>query len=113
MTEEEMIALAQKQLDAYNKRDLETFCTVFHQEVVTTRLSTGAQTVGMEKFREMYANMFAASPNLHCELVSRKCQNGLVLDEESVVGIMNVPGVRKVIAIYGFRDGKIDRVWFA
>jgi hypothetical protein len=114
MTKQEMVALAQRQLDAYNRGDLDAFCACYHPDVEVSRTIGAPPTVkGLAQFRTGYAERFAQSPELHCEVKSRIVLGETVLDEEHVTGLAGQPGVLHVVAIYGFRDGLISNVWFA
>jgi hypothetical protein len=114
MTQQEMEALAQGQLDAYNRRDLEKFCAYYHPEVMVVDLISGETTCkGMAEFAARYQQRFSASPNLHADLKSRIVLDSSVVDEEYVTGAAQFPGGLHAVAIYGFRDGLIDRVWFS
>lgn len=114
MKKEKMIELAQGQLDAYNKRDIEKFCTFFHPEVQVWRLNgEPVKTCSdMETFKKMYKDRFDKNPELHCELRSRVVLNDSVLDEEWVTGVAGAEAPSHVVAIYGFRDDLIGYVWF-
>jgi hypothetical protein len=113
MTKEEMRALTQKQLEAYNKRDLEAFCQCFHPEVVTNNLVTGlGSSPGIDGFKERYRKLFESNPNLHCEIKTRIVHEFTVIDEEFVTGASTYPNGLHASAVYAFRDGLIDRVWF-
>jgi hypothetical protein len=113
MTREEKIALVQRQLDAYNRRALEDFVACFHPEVWVRRLR-GEQLMmeGRDVFRARYGELFAGSPALRCELRSRIVLDDVVVDEEWVTGSARAPQGIHTVAIYAFRDGLIDRVWF-
>lgn len=114
MTKEEMVALAQGQLDAYNRRDLESFCRHFHSDVQVYRVGQTPEKTceGIDAFREIYRSRFDSNPNLHCELKSRVVLNSSVLDEEWVTGVTGASGPSHVVAIYHFKDGLISSVWF-
>ncbi len=113
MEKKAMETLVQSQLEAYNRRDVDSFCKCFHPEVQVTMLVSGAVTMsGMEKFRSSYEAMFESSPELHCNIKSRIVLDSAVIDEEFVTGRGNNPDGIHVVAIYAFRDGLIDRVWF-
>jgi hypothetical protein len=113
MTKEEMLTLTQKQLEAYNKRDLEAFCQCFHPEVVTQNLVTGKSSLpGIQEFKIAYGKLFESSPNLHCEIKNRIVHEFTVIDEELVTGSKKYPTGLHASAVYAFRDGLIDRVWF-
>lgn len=109
MTKEQRVALVQGQLEAYNKRDIDAFCSFYHPEVAAYRLGQeGSICVGMEAFRKIYDEKFKNTPDLHCTLKSRIVLNNKVLDEESVT-----PSGAHAVAIYDFKDGLIKDIWFA
>lgn len=54
----DVLALATRQLAAYNAADLDGFCACYHEDVVV--LDDGVEQVrGIEAFRARYAAMFA------------------------------------------------------
>lgn len=113
MTDEQRTALVQGQLEAYNRRDLNDFCRFFHQRVTAIRLANNIVLCeNMKQFRSIYDKMFAESPRLHCELLTRIVLPETVIDHERVTGRGSSPDILLACAIYGFRDGLIDRVWF-
>lgn len=114
MKKEQMIALAQGQLDAYNKRDLEKFLSFYHPQVEIYRLLQGDCICNdFETFSKMYKDRFELNPELHCELKNRTVLGNMVLDEEWVTGVTGAPSPSHVVAIYAFADGLISKVWFA
>jgi hypothetical protein len=113
MNKSEMEQITQAQLEAYNRRDLSKFCDCYHDDVKVTNIVSGkVRCEGKEQFKEIYKNLFASSPHLHCELKNRIVLDHAVIDEEWVTGSSNYPNGIHIIAIYSFRDGVIDRVWF-
>lgn len=113
MTKEQMERLAQKQLDSYNKGDLKTFCECYHPDIkVFNLISSKIGIEGKDKFTEIYRKLFTSSPDLKCNLKSRIVVDASVIDEEFVVGIPGYPSGLHTVAVYGFKDGLIDRVWF-
>lgn len=114
LNKKDMLVLVQRQLEAYNRRDIDGFCDCFHSNVMTSQLATGMTiSKGLVAFRHIYSKLFSSTPNLHCELKTRVVLDQTVVDEEIVTGIARSPQGIHAVAIYGFRDGKIDRVWFA
>lgn len=114
MNSDLMTELAQKQLDAYNTGDIKNFCECYHPEVQAFDLLSGAQIIsGMTDFEKAYSLRFSQNPLLHCELKNRIVLPTSVLDEEFVTGVEGRSDATRVVAIYGFRDNLIDRVWFA
>jgi hypothetical protein len=113
MTKQQMLEIVQAQLEAYNKRDIEGFAKCFHPEVKSFMLVSDKQTNdGITKFKIGYGKFFSENPNLHCELKSRIVLDQVVIDEEFVTGASKFPDGLHAIAIYAFRDGLIDRIWF-
>lgn len=112
-TENGMTRLVSNQLEAYNRRDIEAFCACYHPDVkVEWLVARRVISEGIGAFRERYCRLFESSPTLNCQLKSRIVLGDAVIDEEFVTGIQDFPEGLHTAAIYGFRDGLIDRVWF-
>jgi hypothetical protein len=103
-------ALAQRQLNAYNARDVDAFVAAYHPDVEIRDLDGKIVVQGREAFRKVYAARFAKSPKLHCQLVKRIVLGAYVVDEERVTGIGPEPV--HAAAIYEFKDGLIARARF-
>jgi uncharacterized protein (TIGR02246 family) len=110
-------AAAQRQLDAYNARDVAAFAAAYAEDVEVFELPGAARTLaGREALRARYAALFAASPTLHCRLLARVVHAPFVVDHELVTGMQGGAPVHAV-AIYQVEarsDGStlIRRVWF-
>ncbi len=104
------VALAQRQLNAYNARDVEAFLATYSEDVEVYGYPGRLLYQGKDKMRERYAAMFAQWPDLHCELVNRMVLGNTVIDQERITGRNNE--VMRAIAVYTVRDGKIARVEF-
>jgi hypothetical protein len=108
-----MINLVQGQIEAYNLFDLDSFCSFYHPEVIVKNFSDHSILLeGLERFEDYYKKLFQKYPNQKCELCSRIMVGEYVLDEEMIFGRPEFTEGKKVVAVYGFRDGLIDRVWF-
>ena len=106
-----MEELIEKQLRAYNTRDIEAFCGCYHAEVTVYRQNKPEPvSVGLDRFRKGYSELFSKYSDLHCELKSRIVLGEFVLDEEIVTRQGEEP--LHAVAVYGFRDNLIDRIWF-
>ena len=102
--------LAQGQLEAYNDRDLDRFCSYFSPDVRVLDAQThDVLFVGMDAFRERYARTFS-NENLHCQLVNRIVHNHIVIDQELVTGMQDEP--LQAVAIYHTKEGSIVEVLF-
>ena len=112
MTEDfDPIAFAQRQLDAYNARDLKRFIQEYTDDVVAYRLgSNEALARGKEAFAEHYRKNRFNLPHLHAELVSRMAFGNKVIDQERVFGVEPEP--MEVAAIYEITPAGISKVWF-
>jgi hypothetical protein len=103
---------AQQQLECYNKRDLEGFMNCYSS---TCYVEDGEGNVLMpnkDKMRERYSALFEASPELHCDLVSRIALGQYVIDEEHVTGHNGSKDTNHVVAVYRIEDGLIQHVRF-
>ncbi len=96
------------QLAAYNARDVDRFVPCFTEDVIVEDAAGKRLLTGREAFRASYASMFAASPQLHCRLVSRMRAGAFVVDEERVTGRGDAE--LHVIVVYTLREGLIAHV---
>ena len=104
--------LAQRQLDAYNARDLEAFLACYAEDcVVAAHPSGDVMMEGREAMRTRYGRLFEAHPELHCTLLARVEHEIFAIDHEHVEGLREGEIVHAV-AMYEVRDGLIQRVWF-
>ena len=104
--------LAQRQLDAYNARDLERFLACYAPDVEIFDQPTGRRTLhGRDAMRERYAGFFANNPDLHCRLLNRIAEGSFAIDHEHVTGLA---GERELhaVAIYEVNEEYIVKVWF-
>ena len=105
--------LAQRQLDAYNNRDIEAFAQCYAEDVQLLRLQSGEVFChGREQLHDTYGKMFAEHPDLHCTLVNRIVCGEIAIDEEEVRGLMP-DSILHAVAIYEVQNGIITRAWFA
>jgi hypothetical protein len=105
------LRLAQEQLDAYNRRDIEGFLRPYADSVKIFTYPDKLEYTGKELMRLRYAGMFAQAKELHCTLVSRMVLGNKVIDEESVIFQKGQQPMR-AIAIYTIDKDKITEVRF-
>ena len=104
-------APVQRQLDAYNARDLERFLAEYADDVVVYRPpATVPQIVGKRALGEHYAKNRFHLPQLHARLISRIVSGEIVVDQEEVTGVPG--GVLGAVAVYKVKGGRIEAVWF-
>lgn len=102
--------LAQKQLNAYNARDIEAFLEPYAEDVKIYQFPNQLSMEGKEAMRKSYSGMFERITNLHCELVNRIVQGNTVIDHESVIGFGE--DRFEAVAVYKIKEGKIAEVYF-
>jgi hypothetical protein len=104
-------AFAQRQLDAYNARDLARFVAEYTDDVEVYRLPEPLPVlVGKPALAAHYRDKRFNLPALHAELVSRMVFGNKVIDQERIHGI--APQVVDGAAIYEVTPQGICRVWF-
>ncbi|MBI5536779.1 MAG: amidohydrolase family protein [Deltaproteobacteria bacterium] len=101
-----------RQLQAYNARDIEGFLAWYTDDIVIAEHPTGKVLMsGKEQMRATYGKLFGANPRLHCTLLSRAPVGNMIVDHELVTGIEGRPYFHGA-AIYEVAQGRIRRVWF-
>jgi hypothetical protein len=104
-------AFAQRQLDAYNDRDLARFVREYTDDVRVFRLpETTPVIVGRDALAAHYRDHRFNLPDLHAELVNRMVFGNKVIDQEVVRGVPGGP--MDAAAIYEVTPGGISKVWF-
>jgi imidazolonepropionase-like amidohydrolase len=101
--------LAQRQLNAYNLRNIEAFLEPYAEDVEIYNYPDQLQSKGKETMRTVYSKMFENTPNLHCELVDRIVQGNIVIDKERV---LFGDRIIEAVAIYHIENNKIKKVFF-
>ena len=103
---------AQRQLDAYNARDLEAFLACYAEDCTVHAHPSGEVLMaGREAMRARYERLFAEHPDLHCRLLARVEHECFAIDHEHVEGL-RPDEIVHAVAVYEVRDGLIRRVWF-
>jgi len=101
----------QRQLDAYNARDLDRFLAEYADDIVVFRPPNPEPVLtGKAAFGAHYASNRFNLPKLHARLVDRIVCGDIVVDHEAVSGISDT--VLAVVAVYKIVDGRISSAWF-
>jgi hypothetical protein len=101
--------IVQKQLDAYNSRDIETFLDTYSHNVAVYNFPHKLQYEGVAKMRGGYSDFFKSTPDLNCTIKNRIIIGNKVIDEE----YLTVNGVNfSAVAIYEVENDKIVKVTF-
>jgi uncharacterized protein (TIGR02246 family) len=103
--------LIERQIAAFNARDIEKFVACYAPDARILDASGGAMATGHEAIRQMYTPLFDNSPALHVEVVNSISIGSWVIDDEMFTGF-NLPGyptdLRSVV-IYQVAGGTIQQ----
>ena len=102
--------LVQRQLNAYNARDLEAFLACFAPEVTVRELDGRVKLKGLAALRKSYGKLFTDHPGLHAEVTKRMILGTRIVDEERVTGLGPAP--LRAAAIYEVKQNRITGIWF-
>jgi hypothetical protein len=105
--------IVQRQLQAYNARDVEALLACYAPDVEHYQLHGGLLARGHEQLRPRYLARFA-EPDLHAELLSRSLMAGWVVDHERIT--RDFPeglGSLEMLCIYEVEGGLIRKASFA
>jgi hypothetical protein len=102
--------VVQRQVEAYNARDLEAFAATYSDSIQVFRLpSLEASIRNKAELKEFYrVNRFTA-PDLRAAILNRVVLGNKVIDHERIAGLPNSPF--ECVVIYEVENGLIQRVW--
>ncbi|HVE48217.1 MAG TPA: nuclear transport factor 2 family protein [Casimicrobiaceae bacterium] len=103
-------SVVQRQLDAYNRRDIDAFMACYASNAKLYRPPQTLWLDGHEAIAARYGTMFEQSPRLHASIVARIVLDQFVIDHEHVEG--QPRGPFDAAAIYEVTEGRIANVWF-
>ncbi len=109
LIEESPEEIVQRQLNAYNARDIDAFMETYTNDIKLYDFPEKISIDGKESMRKRYANMFDNNPTLHCKILKRIVLGNKVIDHEYVTFQKNNI---EAIAIYETKNGKISKVTF-
>jgi hypothetical protein len=102
--------IVQQQLEAYNRRDIEAFIGLFAEDACGYEPgSTTPMLSGKAAIRGRYEELFANSPRLHSDVVTRVALGRTVIDLERITGRNGSEQVVDLMLIYEVIDGRIQR----
>jgi uncharacterized protein (TIGR02246 family) len=105
-------AVVQRQLDAYNARDIDSFIEVWAADAQVFEHPSKLLASGREAIRARHVERFT-EPNLHGKLVKRMVMGNTVVDQENVTRTFpEGTGKIEVVAIYEIDNGLIAKAWF-
>lgn len=101
--------IVQRQLNAYNARDIEAFLNTYADDIELYNFPDELRSKGKQAMREGYASFFENTKDLHCEIKNRIVLGNKVIDQEYITANGNNFGA---VAIYEVDKGKIVKVTF-
>jgi hypothetical protein len=105
------VEIVQRQLEAYNARDLAAFVAMYSDDIRIFRMPASEPAIsGKADFSAFYAEKRFNLPDLHAELLGRIATGNKVVDHERIRGIS--ANLVEAIAVYQVGTGRIETVWF-
>lgn len=106
-------AVVQRQLDAYNARDIEAWVQTYHPDAQQFSLHGPLLSQGRDAIRERMRERFM-EPDLHATLLSRTTMGAIVVDHERVTRTFpEGRGTIEMLCVYEVQDDLIVRASFA
>ena len=103
-------AVVQRQLEAYNERDLERFLAQYSEDVRVYRPPAAEPAIaGKVALGAFYATQRFNCTGLHAELVNRMVVGNKVIDHERISGVREQPF--EVAVAYEVVGGLIHGAW--
>ena len=110
MTRVSPAEVVQRQVDAYNARDLAAFVACYHDDVRVYRPPAPEPAiVGKEAFTEFYGRERFNRPALHAQIVNRIVLGRRVVDHERISGVRDEPF--EIAVVYEVAGDRIAAVW--
>jgi hypothetical protein len=104
-------AIVQRQVDAYNAHDLDSFVHFYSSDAAYVRHGDNSLLFqGHDAIREAYGTLFQNHPAVHVEIANRIALGRFVIDLEHITGRSDIAEMW-IIAIYEVSDDLIRKVW--
>lgn len=104
-------SVVQRQLDAYNARDLEALLAIYAPDAQLFEHPATLMASGSSALRERFAARFQ-EPNLYATLLCRTVMEPFVVDREEVRRTFpEGPGRIQLVMIYEVQKGRIIKAW--
>jgi len=101
----------QRQLDAYNRHDMEGFLATYDRSARIYRFpGCELMMAGHDTIREGYLSRFSEGSAVRATILNRIVEGRFVIDAESITGLLPAGEVRATL-IYDVSEGLIHRVW--
>ena len=108
---DEIEAIVQGQLEAFNAHDVERFLAYFADDFTAFEFPNIARLEGKAAGREAYRALFSENPDLRAHVSARIVRPPCVIDHEHMSGHRRRPDGTNGFVIYEVRNGLIRRFW--
>jgi hypothetical protein len=108
----DILGPVERQLDAYNRQDLEAFCAQYSDDVEIYVFPQQLVLKGKADFTQRYVDRFAQTPAVVSTVEHRQLVGNKVIDHEVLTNFAGAGTVRALAAIYTVYAGRIARVDF-
>lgn len=103
--------IVQKNLAAYNKRDINGFIASFSNDIALYNYGDPKPSiVGIDAIKAFYKRVFDASPNLHSTILKRIVFDNKVIDHERITGRVGSEKPVEIVLIYEIINFKIVKL---
>ena len=103
--------VVQRQLDAYNAKDVEALVAVYAEDAQTFEHPSKLVASGISELRQRFKLRFQ-EPNLHAALLKRMVMGHTVIDHELVTRTFpKGAGTLELTMIYEVQNGRISKAW--
>ncbi|MEI6263672.1 MAG: nuclear transport factor 2 family protein [Sphingobacteriia bacterium] len=103
--------IVQKNLTAYNKRDINGFIASFSNDIALYNYGEAKPSiVGIDAIKAFYKRVFDASPNLHSTILKRIVFDNKVIDHERITGRVGSEKPVEIVLIYEIINFKIVKL---
>jgi len=104
--------IVDKQIEAYNKRDLEAFLDCYAENIEVLMFESNQMlTKGKEQLRQTMSESFASKTDSKTIVISRISHNKLIIEIEEITGHIEGQVITSV-SIYEITENKISKLWF-
>ena len=105
-------SVVQRQLDAYNARDIDALMATYADDIELYEHPAKLLASGAAQVRERQA-VRLDEPNLHAKLIQRMVMGNMVIDQEVITRTFpEGTGRIELIATYLVQENRIAKAWF-
>ena len=103
--------IVEKNLKAYNNRDIDGFMASFTSDIALYNLGDSKPSIsGFEAIKTFYKKIFDASPKLHSIILKRIVFDNKVIDHERIAGRVGSDKPVEIVIIYELKGNKIAKL---